>query len=309
MEATMKIGFALGNIGPIGTAEAISKIAQRAEALGYESVWTVERLLWPVKPQTPYGGSPDGSLPEPYKYVLDPLDALTFAAAQTKKVALGTSVLDIPYYNPVMLARRLTTIDQLSSGRLRVGLGLGWSKDEMDAAGADMKQRGARADEFLQVLKAIWTTNPVEFHGKFFQIPKSYINPKPVQKPHPPIYLAAFAPPALKRLATLADGWNPVMIPVAGMAQMFGAVKQMAQEAGRDPSSLSLVIRGNLEIADKPLGKERAIFSGSIEQIKEDIAGCRQIGAHEVFFDPTFMPGAQSLDRWLALMEQVRELV
>jgi len=305
----MKIGFALGNIGPIGTAEAISKIAQRAEALGYDSVWTVERLLWPVKPQTPYGASPDGSLPEPYKHVLDPLDALTFAAAHTKKIALGTSVLDMPYYNPLMLARRLTTIDQLSNGRLRVGLGLGWSKDEMDATGADMKQRGARADEFLQVLKAIWTTNPVEFHGKFFQIAKSYIYPKPVQKPHPPIYLAAFAPPALKRLATLADGWNPVMIPVAGMADMFGAAKQMAKEAGRDPSSLSLVIRGNLEISEKPLGKERAIFTGSVEQIKEDIAGCRQIGAHELFFDPTFMAGAQSLERWLALMEQVRKLV
>ena len=169
----------------------------------------------------------------------------------------------------------------------------------MEAIGADMKQRGARADEFLQVLKAIWTTNPVEFHGKFFQVPKSYIGPKPVQKPHPPIYLAAFAPPALKRLATMADGWNPVMIPVAGMADMFDAAKQMAKEAGRDPSSLSLVVRANLEITEKPLGKERVIFSGTLEQIKEDIAGCRQIGAHEIFFDPTFMPGAQSLERWL----------
>ncbi len=305
----MKIGFALGNIGPIGTSEAISRIAQRAEALGYDSVWTVERLLWPVKPKTPYGGSPDGALPEPYKHVLDPLDALTFAAAHTHKLALGTSVLDMPYYNPVMLARRLTTIDVLSNGRLRVGLGLGWSQDEMDAVGADMKQRGARADEFLQVLKSIWTTNPVEFRGKFFQVPKSYINPKPVQKPHPPIYLAAFAPPALKRLATMADGWNPVMIPVAGMADMFGTVKRMAEEAGRDPSSLSLVVRANLEITEKPLGKERVIFAGNLDQIKEDIAGCRRIGAHEIFFDPTFMPGAQSLERWLGLMEQVRELV
>lgn len=305
----MKIGFALGNIGTIGTAEAISKIAQRAEALGYDSVWTVERLLWPVKPQTPYPGSPDGSMPEQYKYVLDPLDALTFAAAQTKRVGLGTSVLDIPYYNPVMLARRLTTIDVLSNGRLRVGLGLGWSKDEMDAAGADMKQRGAKADEFLQVLKAIWTTDPVEFRGQFFQVPKSYITPKPVQKPHPPIYMAAFAPPALRRLATMADGWNPVAIPVAAMADMFARAKQIAKEAGRDPALLALVVRANVEITDRTLGKERTIFSGSREQIKEDIAGCRQIGVHELFFDPTFMPGAQSLERWLALMEELRELV
>ena len=215
----MKIGFALPNIGPVATAEAVVKVAQRAEALAYHSLWTIERLLWPVKPQTPYTVTPDGSLPEQYKYILDPLDTLTFAAAHTKTITLGTSVLDIPYHNPVTLGRRLTTIDFLSNGRLRVGLGLGWSKDEMDATGADMKQRGAMADEFLQALKAIWTTNPVEFHGKFYQIPKSHMNRKPVQKPHPPIYLAAFATAAMKRLATVADGWNPVMVPVDGMAQ------------------------------------------------------------------------------------------
>ncbi len=304
----MKIGFALPNIGPIGTAEAVSKVAQRAEALGYDSLWTVERLLYPVKPQSPYPGTPDGSLPEIYKHVLDPLEALTFAAALTKKIALGTSVLDMPYYNPVTLARRLTTLDYLSNGRLKVGLGLGWSKDEMDASGADMTKRGAMADEFLQVLKAIWTTNPVEYQGKFYRVPKSYIHPKPVQKPHPPVYLAAFAPVALKRLAGLADGWNPVGIPAAGMAQMFDGIKKMAAEAGRDPSSLAMVVRANLEVTDKPLAKERMIFSGTLEQIKDDIAACEAIGADEVFFDPAFSPGGQSLDRWLALLEQIRGL-
>ena len=262
-----------------------------------------------MKPQTPYPATPDGSLPQPYKHVLDPLEALTFVAAQTKTIALGTSVLDIPYYNPAMLARRLTTLDVLSGGRLRVGLGLGWSKDEMDAAGADMKQRGARADEFLHVLKAIWTTNPVEFHGKFYSVPRSYIYPKPVQQPHPPIYLAAFVPAAMNRLARQADGWNPVAIPVDGMAQMFAGLKQMAKQAGRDPSSLKMIVRAHLEITDKPLGKERKIFAGTLDQIKEDMTACDKIGAHEVFFDPTFSPGGQSLDRWLALMEQLRKLV
>jgi probable F420-dependent oxidoreductase len=305
----MNIGFALPNVGPVSTTEAVAKVAERAEALGYDSLWTIERLLWPVKPQTPYPATPDGSLPDAYKHVLDPLETLTFAAAHTKTIALGTSVLDIPYHNPVMLARRLTTLDQLSNGRLRLGLGLGWSKDEIDAVGADMKKRGAMADEFLPVLKAVWTSNPVEFHGKFYHVPKSYIGPKPVQKPHPKIYMAAYAPAALKRLATMANGWNPVGIPVDGMAQMFGNVKRMAKEAGRDPSSLELVVRANLEISDKPLPKERWIFSGNIDQIKEDLAGCRSIGAHEVHFDPTFSPGAQLLERWLALMEQMRKLV
>ena len=302
----MRVGFGLPNIGPLGSPESVRKVAKRAEDLRYSSLWTIERLLWPVKPQTPYPVTPDGTLPESYKYSLDPLDTLTFAAAETKTVALGTSVLDIPYYNPVMLARRLSTIDVLSNGRLRVGFGLGWSQDEMDAAGANMKERGARADEFLQVLKAIWTTNPVEFHGKFFQLPKSYIYPKPVQKPHPPIYMAAFAPAALKRVATVADGWNPVAVPLGGMEQMFGAIQQMAKEAGRDPSSLQMVVRANVEISEKPLGKERAIFSGTLDQIKEDVAACKRIGAHELIFDVTFY--ARSLEHWLDLMDQLRKL-
>jgi Luciferase-like monooxygenase len=121
--------------------------------------------------------------------------------------------------------------------------------------------------------------------------------------------MAAFAPAALKRVATVADGWNPTVIPAAGMVQMFGAVKQMATEAGRDPASLALVVRANVLVAERPLPKERAIFSGTIEQIKEDAIACREIGAHELFYDPTFSPGAQSLDRWLALMEQLRKLV
>lgn len=304
----MKIGFALGNIGPIGTADSVKQIAQRAESLGYDSLWTVERLLWPVNPQTPYPVTPDGHLPEEYKHVLDPLDSLTFAAAVTSKVGLGTSVLDMPFYNPVLLARRLSTIDVLSKGRLRVGMGLGWSKDEMDAAGTQLKQRGARANEFLAVLKAIWTTNPVEYRGKFYQVPKSYILPKPVQKPHPPILLAAFAPPALKRLAEMADGWNPVAIPVAGMAQMFQGIQKLAKDAGRDPAALKLVVRANLIVSEKPLSKERPLFSGVLDQVKDDIAACRDIGTHELFFDPTFSPGAQDLGNWLKLMESVRKL-
>jgi probable F420-dependent oxidoreductase len=305
----MKIGFSLPNIGPIATAESVTKIAQRAENLGYSSLWTIERLLYPLKLQRPYPGTPDGSLPEVYRHTLDPLDSLTFVAGQTKKIRLGTSVLDLPYYNPVMLARRLTTIDILSGGRLCVGLGLGWSKDEMDATGSDITKRGAMADEFLPLLKAIWTTNPVEFRGKFFTVPKSYIDAKPVQKPHPPIYMGAFVPAALKRLTKLADGWNPVFLPVPAMAEMFGSIKQMAKEAGRDPSAIAMVVHAGLGLTEKPLDKDRSIFSGSLEQIAEDVRDCAKIGASEIFFDPTFAPGGQSLDHWLALLEQLRGMM
>ena len=304
----MRLGFALGNIGPIGTAENVVTIARRAEALGYDSLWTQERLLWPVNPQSTYPGTQDGALPEEFKQALDSLDTLTFAAAHTTSIGLGTSVLDIPFHNPVMLARRVSTLDVLSGGRVRLGLGMGYSKDEYDAVGAEMKGRGARADEFLEVLKAIWTSDPAEFKGRYYTVPKSYILPKPVQNPHPPIYLAAFAPAALNRVARLADGWNPGGIPADGMKQMFDGVKQTAEEAGRDPTQLELVVRANVEIDDKPRPATRAIFTGTLEQIGEDLETCERIGAHEVHFDPLLQPGAHSLNRRLELMEQLREL-
>lgn len=305
----MRVGFNLPQIGPAATPKALVDAAQRAEALGYDSVWVTERLLYPVKPQTPYPATPDGSLPPGYKHVLDPVETLTFAAAHTKRVGLGTSVLDIPYYNPVLLARRLTTLDVLSGGRLRVGFGLGWSKDEFDAVGVPLRERGARADEFLQVLKAIWTTDPVEFNGRYYRVPRSIIGPKPVQKPHPPIYLAAYVPAALSRVARLANGWNPAGIPVQGMAQMIGQMREMAKAAGRDPMSLEVVVRGNLYVTPQPLDDKRWIFSGSLEQIKGDVDRVRALGAQELFFDPTFSPDGESAAAFLACMERIRKLV
>ncbi len=304
----MRLGFNIPNLGPAASAENIVKVAQRAEALGYDTVWVTERLLWPTNPQTPYAGTPDGSLPEAYKIQLDPLDALIYAAAHTSRVGLGTSVLDMPYYNPVMLARSLTTLDVLSGGRLRVGLGQGWSQDEFDATGASMKTRSSRADEFLEVLHAIWKTDPAEYSGKHFRLPKSIIQPKPVQKPHPPIYLAAFSPRALKRIATLGDGWNPVAIPADAMKQMWEGVKGMAKEAGRDPNELEMVVRANLGITSEPITLNRFIFTGSLDQIRGDIQACREIGASEVHFDTQFSPKGGSVDGYLNVAEKMREL-
>ncbi|TMG05769.1 MAG: LLM class F420-dependent oxidoreductase [Chloroflexi bacterium] len=304
----MRLGFNIPNLGPVASAENVAKVAQRAEALGYDTVWVTERLLWPINPQTPYAGSSDGSLPEAYKIQLDPLGALTYAAAHTRRIGLGTSVLDMPYYNPVMLARNLTTLDVFSGGRLRVGLGQGWSQDEFDATGASMKTRAGRADEFLQVLHAIWKTDPAEFNGKHFRLPKSIIQPKPVQKPHPPIYLAAFSSPALKRIATLGDGWNPVAIPADGMKQMWEGVKAMAKEAGRDPNELEMVVRANLGITSEPITLNRFIFTGSLDQIRGDIQACREIGASEVHFDTQFSPEGGSVDGYLNVAEKMREL-
>src|SRR5262249_17623837 len=149
----MRIGFALPQNGPEAGPDALSAVAHRAEQLGYDSLWVLDRLLFPVNPQVPYPAGGDGSLPELYKKVFDPIETLTFVAALTKRAGLGTSVLNLPWYNPVLLARRLTTLDILSGGRLRLGFGLGWSPDEYEAAGVPFKERGRRADEALTALK------------------------------------------------------------------------------------------------------------------------------------------------------------
>ena len=302
----MRIGFFLPQIGPAADVDAIANVAKRAEELSYDSLWVTERLLYPTNPKTTYYGGP---LPEPYKRVFDPLETLTFAAALTSRVALGTSVLDIPFYNPVLLARQLTTLDVLSGGRLRVGFGLGWSQDEHDATGASMKIRGKRADEFISVLKAIWTTDPSEFHGKYFQLPKSIIQPKPVQKPHPPIYLAAFSPGAMKRTAKMANGWMPVGMTVDQLKSNSTQLRSMAKDAGRNPADLKTIVRYNLSITSQPQSKDRALFSGTLPQIKEDIASVKAYGPDELILDPTFSPNIQNGQNFLQNMEEIRKLL
>ena len=300
----MHFGFALPQIGSLVGPEALVTVAKRAEDLGFDSLWVLDRILWPVDPRAPYPIG-DGSLPLQYKHVLDPVETLTFAAAYTSRIALATGVLNLPWYNPVLLARRLTTLDVLSRGRLRVGFGIGWSPDEYEAAGAPWQDRGKRADESIEVLKKIWTTDPVEFQGKHYRIAKSFIGPKPVQKPHPPIYLAAFTPSAMKRVAAEAHAWLPVGIPLSDVGAMFEAIKNMAKEAGRDPSALELIVTAGVEIHKRPIEKERIEFTGSVEQIGEDFATARKVGAAEIAIYAQFLAPDETAEDLIARMEDL----
>jgi hypothetical protein len=157
-------------------------------------------------------------------------------------------------------------------------------------------------------MHAIWKDDPVEFQGKRFKIAKSTIRPKPLQKPHPPVIMAAYAPAALKRVATLSDGWHPVGLPLPAMKQMWESVQEMAREAGRDPSQLQLVVRANFTITPEQQDENRMIFTGSEDQIRQDTEGVRDLGADEVIFDPTTGPNGDTIDSWLESMERIREL-
>jgi len=304
----VKLGINIPNLGPAAGPEGIAKVAQKAEELGYDSIWTTERLLFPVSPRTGYGGMEGVPLPEAYRYQLDPLDTLAYAAAVTRRVRLGTSVLDLPYYNPVMLARRITTLDVLSGGRAMIGLGQGWSPEEFEAAGASMKGRGPRADEAIKLMRTIWTQDPVEFSGRYFRIAKSIMLPKPVQKGGPPIYMAAYAPSALRRVATLADGWLPVGIPVDGMKQMWQSIRSMARDAGRNPDDLKLIVRANTAVLPEPQGQGRFIFVGSRDEVKADIQAVKEMGADEIEFDPTTGPQGETVQGFIDTAELMREL-
>jgi probable F420-dependent oxidoreductase len=305
----VQIGVALPHLGAEASPEALVRAAQQAEELGYASLWVAERLLYPVAPRTPYVASPDGALPAFYKRVFTPIETLTYVAAHTRRIALGTSVLIMPLHNPIVLARQLATLDVLAGGRVRVGLGQGWSSDEFQAAGATPGPRGARADEFVAVLQAIWTTDPAEFAGQHFTLPKSILQPKPVQRPHPPIYLAGYAPSALERVARLADGWLPAGMPLANVGPMMDQVRELAKTAGRDPGALQLVLLDFPTVLERSPGEGRQDFVGTLDEIGRDVAAARDLGAAGLIFAFGYPTGDLSLDNYFRTLEQLATLV
>jgi probable F420-dependent oxidoreductase len=296
-------------MGPAAGPDALIQVARRAEELGYDSLWVTERTLYPLEPAVPYVASADGSLPDAYRRVLDPVASLAFVISATERITIGPSVLNLPWYNPTLLARSLTTLDVLSNGRLKVGLGMGWSPDEYEAAGADWHRRGKRADENLEALLTIWGSDPVSYEGDGFRIPPSIIGPKPVQSPRPPIYMAAYTDAAMARAARFADGWMPVGVPIDGMKAMLANIRQKASELGRDGDAIELIVRANLHVTDAPLGDDRSIFTGTPDQIRADIEGSREAGAAELTIDITFDPATRSVDDYLAGLETWREVV
>jgi probable F420-dependent oxidoreductase len=305
----MKIGAMLPHLGTDMSPAALVEAARRAEELEYDTLWVVERLLYPTDPRSPYPVTPDGSLPKMYARALTPIETLSYVAAHTSKIALGTSVLNMPLHNPVMLARQLATLDVLSGGRLRVGLGQAWSVDEMEAAGGTPKERAARADEFVQVLKTVWTTDPAEFSGEYFTLPRSVLQPKPIQSPHPPIYMAAYAAGALKRVGRTADGWMPSGVPLAATWQMMGQVREAAWAAGRDPNDLQLVIFAFPAILEQSPGEDRSDFVGTLDEVRRDVMTARDLGASEIIVGPGYSSGDLRLDEYMDALEQLRTLV
>jgi len=313
----LKVGITLPQAGQQATRENVIHIAQNAESEGFDSLWVFERLLWPINPQTPYPATPDGSLPNEYQIILDPLETLTYVAAKTNKIALGTSVMDILFHSPVILARRFATLDLLSEGRAIAGLRIGWSKDEYQASNIPFKDKGERANEFLQVLKRIWTDDVVEFKGKYYNIPASKIGPKPVQKPHPPIYMGGFSPNTYSRIVNYdTNGWLGLIGgPLEYLDNIIKTIQNIANKANKDPNRFRVILLTypNVDINSRNQSGttsqgQRFPLTGTIDQIGSDIERIKQIGVDHIVFGYNFIPTGRDLDNMLDITKQLARL-
>jgi probable F420-dependent oxidoreductase len=276
LDGFMQIGFGIPVSGSWATRENVIEIARSAERLGYETLWSFQRTVYPA----------DDSIPAPYRSVHDPMAISAFAAAVTERIRIGIAIVNLPFYAPIVLAKSLTSLDVLSGGRLDAGLGLGWNADEFTAAGVSMRRRGARADEFLAALRAIWTEDPVEVHGEFYDIPRSHVDPKPVQQPHPPIVLGGSAESALRRAGRMADGWvSASRFPMEQLPTAIATVRAAADEAGRGPDAVRMIVRGVVRIRDHD---EERPLSGTVDKVRNDLAAYAELGVDELFVDLNF---------------------
>ena len=235
--------FALVGVGSGSTVrpEPLAEVAQKAETLGYESVWIPEHLAVPVEMQARYPGSADGKFPGGSGVNLhDPFVALSFVAAYTKTIKLGTGVFVLPLRNTLSVAKAVASLDVLSQGRVLFGIGVGWCEEEFDAVGMSFRDRAARTREAVQVMRALWTEESPQFSGKFHDFKPVGFNPKPVQKPHPPLIFGGESRAALKRAADLADGWCGIRYSPDSVKPYVSQLRDLTQQAGRDFSQFEI---------------------------------------------------------------------
>lgn len=288
----MQIGFGAPVAGAWATPGDLAGFGAQAEEAGYASLWTFQRLL-----------VPEGTPMEPvYQSVLDPMVSLGFLAAGTSQIRLGVALINMPFVSPGYLAKQATTVDVLSSGRLDLGLGIGWLPEEFTLAGVPMARRGARAQEYVAALHALWNPGPdglSRFDGEFYTVPPGRQNPQPVQRPGPPVILGGMSRPAMERAGRIADGWmTSSRADLTRIADDIKIVRTAAAGAGRDPDRIRVICRGVVHAGEEArTGRgERRLLSGSYAQIRADADWLAERGVTELFYDLNWDPLVGSPD-------------
>ena len=252
----MKFGLAFASSIAIDH-QASMEICRRAEAAGFESLWGGEHVILPSKIESSYPYTADGKIPAmPDTPIPDPLIWLAFAAAAAPSMRLGTCILIVPQRNPLILAKELATLDQLSGGKVELGLGVGWLQEEFQALGVPWERRGARNDEYIEAMRTLWSGPEVEFHGEFVDFPTVTCSPRPVQ-PTIPILVGGDSDVAIRRAARLADGYFPGEGDVDRLASLITRVRQAAEDAGRDPDEIEINAMFSTQMTDPVAGVEK----------------------------------------------------
>jgi probable F420-dependent oxidoreductase len=235
----MDIGFVT-----VATAQSgdLAELARTVETLGYESLWIPEHPIIPINLKTPFPFSPDNKLPEHYGRWVDPFIALTVAATATKKIKLGTCICLLPERDPLITAKVIASLDYYSGGRVLLGVGAGWLKEETEAMGAKFGTRWRRARETIEAMRVLWTESEASYEGELVRFPAVRCDPKPVQKPYPPALLGAHGPKALERVARTYDGWIPLTDNPEEIGRDVVTIRKLAKEYGRNPDDIKISV-------------------------------------------------------------------
>lgn len=311
----MRYGFYLPTRGKTCTPDALSTLARQAEDWGFSSAVIGDHVVFPVTVKSQYPYTAGGVFPRGGP-TMELLSIIAFLAGQTSTLRLATSVLIVPQRNPVVTAKVLATVDVLSKGRLTVGIGVGWLREEFEALGSrDFDRRGTVTDEYLRIFKLLWTGEPVSFSGNHYSFDEILCQPQPVQKPHPPIWVGGSSKPALRRAARFGDGWHPVGanpgVPLRPpeFCQSRDELFRLAEAEGRDPNAITISYK--VPLSDPALRDyyvkegERQPFAGSPEQIIDDIATFARLGVKEFIFDFRGNEIEESLEK----MEQFSSII
>lgn len=304
----MGIGCVYPNRGAMATPANLVRFAHTAEALGFDTVWTSDHIVVPTEVQSFYPYHPAGQMPfvpaEPY---LEPLIVMTYLAAVTQRIRIGTSVLILPYRNPVFTAKALATLDVLSHGRITLGVGVGWMAEEFQALGLETyARRGAYSDECMRIFRTLWTQENPTFQGAFHRFAGIKCEPKPVQAGGIPIWVGGHTPQAIRRAARLGDGWQPIVqrppadLPPEELREKIAALRELAETGGRDPQTITIALGASVQFSE---GGGAGLFSGSPQRIIEGIHRYQAVGVQDFRVDfPGLGPDGllQAMERFAA---------
>jgi probable F420-dependent oxidoreductase len=289
----MKIGITVPNNWGVEDVHDVVTLGQQAEQLGFDSIWTMDHLF-------NIGFVRDRLDNKPYFH---PLGTLSFLAAKTTTITLGTSVMVLPYHNPIELAKYSATLDQLSGGRFILGVGAGGTREESDALGLDFHHRGAIANEMMRVMRELWSSDLPAFSGAYWRFDNLRFSPKPVQRPLP-MWVGGASPGAMKRAATLGDGWHPNGLSPENYRATAEQIKEMAAAVGRDPGQISLSVRANIRL-NPPSGATQSRFDGSSNDMVNAIGDYARVGVEHVVLAPDSGNVALVLDKMKQIARDV----